>query len=109
MQSFLLLIFQFIVFWFIEAPKAMIAYFISFNNATIKFLSLFILIKTFFKPWKNEYREGLVGFSIIMGMIIKSMIIFFDIVVLLVLFIFELVAIFLFACWPVITVSLPFL
>jgi len=36
------------------------------------------MFKTFFKPWKNEYREGLVGFSIVMGMIIKSLFIFAD-------------------------------
>ena len=34
-------------------------------------LSVPILLKTFFKPLKNEYREGLVLFSIVAGIFIK--------------------------------------
>lgn len=49
-------------------------------------LSVPILLKTFFKPLKNEYRDGLVWFSIIMGMLVKSVILFVDFVILLVLF-----------------------
>jgi hypothetical protein len=37
-------------------------------------LSVPLLLKTFFKPLKNEYRQGLVWFSIIMGVIIKTFI-----------------------------------
>ena len=34
-------------------------------------LSVPLLFKTFFKPLKNEYRDGLVWFSIFAGMFIK--------------------------------------
>ena len=58
---------QFLKFWFIDAPRNLIAFFNSLNNAFLQLCSLPLLLKTYFKPWKNEYREGLVGFSIGMG------------------------------------------
>jgi hypothetical protein len=100
------LLVDFIKFWFIEAPVGLMEYFASLNTAAMKFLSLRILLVTFFKPWKNEYREGLVGFSIAMGMIIKSMFIVFDIVVLVALLLVETAMIALFVSWPIITVSM---
>ncbi|MDE2026384.1 MAG: hypothetical protein KGJ07_07865, partial [Patescibacteria group bacterium] len=69
-------------------------------------LSLRVLLVTFFKPWKNEYREGLVGFSIAMGMMIKSMFIGFDLLALLVLLLLETVAVAVFVSWPILTVAL---
>src|SRR5438105_3355529 len=99
MQNFLFLGYQLFAFWFVEAPKGMIDYFLSFNSAMLKFFSLQILLRTFFKPWKNEYREGLVGFSILMGMVIKGIVIFFDLLLFSFVFIFEIVLLFLFICW----------
>lgn len=49
-------------------------------------LSVPLLLKTFFKPLKSEYREGLVGFSIIMGIAVKS-------ILLLVTFAFLIIAV----------------
>lgn len=109
MQNFLLLLFDVIKFWFIDAPKGLIDYFFSLNTAFLKFFSLHILVSTFFKPWKNEYRDGLVGFSMIMGIAIKSFVIFFDIAILFVLLISEIIFIFLFIAWPAITVALLFI
>lgn len=98
------LVFDFFKFWFIEAPVGLMEYFASLNTAAMKFLSLRVLLVTFFKPWKNEYREGLVGFSIAMGMIVKSMFIFFDVLALLVMLVLETLVISLFLCWPIATV-----
>src|SRR5438067_1736140 len=109
MQNFLFLIFQYFSFWFVEAPKGMIDFFFSFNSALLKLFSLQILLRTFFKPWKNEYREGLVGFSIFMGMVIKGIIIFFDFLLFIICVAFEIVLLFLFICWPVATVAMLFL
>ncbi len=39
---------------------------------TVELLSVPILLKTLFKPIKKEYREGLVLFSIGMGIVIKA-------------------------------------
>lgn len=48
-------------------------------------LSVPLLIKTFFKPLKNEYRDGLVLFSIIMGMIIKLVLLLISFSILIIL------------------------
>jgi len=84
----------------------MLDYFFSLNTAVLKFLSLEILARTFFKPWKNEYREGLVGFAVFMGIFIKSMIIFFDLLILVLFISVEISMIFLFVSFPVITIGL---
>ena len=97
---------DFIRFWFIEAPVALMEYFASLNTAAMKFLSLRILLVTFFKPWKNEYREGLVGFSIVMGMLVKSTFITIDLLILFILLVLETATVAVFVSWPIITVGL---
>lgn len=47
-------------------------------------LSFPALLRTFFKPLKSEYREGLVLFSIFMGIIIKSIILIVSAIILLI-------------------------
>jgi hypothetical protein len=84
----------FLRFWFIEAPVSIIAYFASLNKAFLQVFSLSLLVKTYFKPWKNEYREGLVAFSIGMGMFIKTFVILVDLLLFIALFLVE-VALFL--------------
>lgn len=95
-----------IKFWFVEAPIAMVTYFASVNNAFLKLFSFFILTRTFFKPWKNEYRKGYVGFAIFVGMSIKSVVILFDLLGLLLLIFCEMVAIIGFVAWPFVTVGI---
>jgi|SRR3989338_10981722 len=91
----------FLKFWFLEAPRGLITFFASLNNAFLQLFSLPLLIKTYFKPWKNEYRKGLVGFSIAMGMFVKTFIIIVDVFLLFVLLIFELIFIISFVAWPI--------
>ncbi|MBI2034903.1 MAG: hypothetical protein HYT11_04190 [Candidatus Levybacteria bacterium] len=67
------------------------------------------MIRTFFKPIKNEYREGLVAFSIGMGMAVKSTIIFVNIFLFIGLLILEVAALFIFITLPLTTVLLLFL
>lgn len=98
----------FLKFWFFDAPWAQLVFFTSLNRAFLHLFSLPILVKTYFKPWKNEYREGLVGFSIGMGMFIKSTVILVDIVLLLMLVLFEILFITAFVAWPIATVYLLF-
>lgn len=98
----------FLNFWFFEAPKGFLAFFASFNHAFLELFSLPLLVKTYFKPWKNEYREGLVGFSIGMGMFIKTIVIVVDIVLLLSILLIELGVLLGFVLWPVGTVALLF-
>ncbi len=95
---------QFLKFWFIDSPRNLIAFFNSLNNAFLQLCSLPLLLKTYFKPWKNEYREGLVGFSIGMGIFIKTFVIAVDVVLCLLLLIAELCAVVGFIFLPFITV-----
>ena len=67
--------FVFLRFWYIESPREIIAYFWSLNISYFLLFSVPLLLRTFFQPIKNEYREGLVGFSRAMGMAVKSAII----------------------------------
>ena len=100
LQAYFSLIPDFFFFWFWKGPWAILGYFGSLNSATLKFLSLRLLISTFFKPWKNEYREGLVGFSIGMGIAIKTFVIIFDILILLLFVCIEFVVLTAFLAWP---------
>lgn len=78
MSALISLPFIFLKFWFVEAPLAILKYYGSLNTSFLHFSSLLLMIKTFFKPLKNEYREGLVGFSIGMGIVVKTVFIFVD-------------------------------
>lgn len=101
MWFYLVLPILFLRFWYLEAPIGLIRYFSSFNHAFLQMFSLGLLVKTFFKPWKNEYREGLIGFSQAMGMFIKSIVITIDILLLIVFLVIELVLFLAFVLLPI--------
>ena len=96
-------------FWYLEAPVNILKFFASLNKSFFGVFSLPLMIKTFFRPWKNEYREGLVGFSIIMGMIMKSLFIFADLLLLLVLILAEISVFLIFLILPITVFVLPFI
>lgn len=106
MKGLFLLPLIFLKFWFIEAPVILVTFFSSLNKAFLELFSLPLLLRTYFKPWKNEYRQGLVGFSIAMGMFIKTFAIIADLVLLIFLLGIELVLFVGFIIWPFITVYL---
>ena len=95
----------FLKFWFIEAPKSIWKYFASLNAAFLELFSLPLLVRTYFRPWKNEYRKGLVGFAIGMGITIKSFVILVDMLLFGVLLGVELLCLLLFVAWPFITLA----
>jgi len=99
----------FLKFWFIDGPIRLIQYFLSVNHVALQVLSLPLLIRTFFKPLKNEYRKGLVGFSIVFGIILKTALIISDLVLLGVIILIEIGAIAIFVFWPFLTFYLLFL
>lgn len=99
----------FVKFWYLEAPKDLIGFFASLNNSFIQLLSLPLLVRTYFKPWKNEYRKGLVAFSVAMGIFIKSFVIMADLILIILLFFLEIVLFVSFFLWPVATIFLLFL
>lgn len=90
----------FLRFWFVDAPIRLFQYFLTVNHAVLQILSLPLLIRTFFKPLKNEYRKGLVAFSVVFGMILKSVLIFTDIFILGFILFIEILFIGLFILWP---------
>jgi hypothetical protein len=106
MKSYAFLPLIFVKFWYIDSPVGMIKYFLSLNNAFFQLFSLPLLWKTFFKPLKNEYRQGLVRFSRFMGVLIKSVLIFVDVLLLILLISFELLIFISFLTFPILTVLL---
>lgn len=99
----------FFKFWYLEAPIGILGFFGSLNRAFLELFSLPLLVRTYFKPWKSEYREGLVGFSIGMGIFVKSLVIIADVVLLLLLLSFEIAFIIAFVVWPIWTLLLLFI
>ena len=108
MHNYLLLPVFIIKFWYVEAPYGIVAFFISLNKAFLEMFSLPLFLRTFFQPLKNEYRQGLVGFSRGMGMAIKSIFILVDLFLLVVLVAFEIVTVIGFLAFPLVTVALLF-
>lgn len=106
MTAYLALPFVLIKFWFLDAPLSLIAYFASLNGAFLKFFSVGILLNTFFKPLKNEYREGLVLFSRFAGMAIKSLFMLVAFILLAILVVFELLCVIAFVIAPIVAVLL---
>ena len=74
-----------VVFWYRDFFSGSIRLSLEIFSYTANLLSVPLLLKTFFKPLKNEYREGLVLFSRVMGMFIKSLILMVTIPILMLL------------------------
>ncbi len=109
MQGIISFPFIFLKFWYLEAPLNILRFFASLNKAFLEVFSLTLMIKTFFKPWKNEYRQGLVGFSIFMGIAIKSLFIFADLFLFICLIVLEIKFFFVFLMLPIIAFVIPFI
>src|SRR3972149_48018 len=71
--------FEFLTWWFIEAPTILLKILIWIFSAFVHLFAFKSLFTTFFKPWKNEYREGLVKTAIFIGAFFKSLLIIFDV------------------------------
>jgi hypothetical protein len=70
----------------------------------VSLLSLPLLVRTFFKPLKNEYRDGLVLFSVIFGMVIKSILISVSLGIVLIILCIECLVGILVASMPIILI-----
>jgi hypothetical protein len=99
----------FLRFWFFESPLALLQFFLSLNSSFFQLFSLPLLLRTFFKPLKNEYRQGLIGFSIAMGIVVKSVLIVADLAILLLLLLFEVTVFMAYFLFPFATIFLLFL
>lgn len=100
---------DFLKFWFFESPVAIFLFFASLNKAFLDLFSLPLFIQTYFQPIKNEYRQGLVGFSRALGMFVKTFLIIADVIALTILLAFEVVIFVAYVFFPIATVLLLFL
>ena len=108
-MNYALLPLLFLKFWFFESPIALYKYFSSLNKAFLHLFSLPLFLRTFFKPLKNEYRPGLVGFSRAFGIVIKSFVIVVDVMLFTLLLTFEILVFVSYVFLPIATVWLLFL
>jgi hypothetical protein len=109
MTAYLLLPLAFFRFWYFNAPIALAEYFFSINTAFFHVFSLPLFLRTFFRPLKNEYRPGLVGFSVGMGIVVKSVLIIFDLLLFCLLLGMEILFVVSFLLLPIITIWFLFL
>jgi hypothetical protein len=100
--------FTFLKFWYIDATVEIVSFFASLNNYFMQLFALPLCLRTYFKPLKNEYREGLVGFSRAMGIVVKTVFIITDLFIFTFLLLFEGVVVISFLVFPVITILLVF-
>ncbi|HLD01811.1 MAG TPA: hypothetical protein VJC10_02945 [Patescibacteria group bacterium] len=100
---------DFLHFWYIEAPATLITFFVSVNKAFFQLFSLPLLLRTFFQPLKNEYRQGLVRFSIVMGIIVKSCLITVNLLLLVILISIEVIVFAIVLLFPLLPIFLLFL
>lgn len=100
---------MFVKFWFFESPLEMLKFFVSLNMAFLHFFSLPLFLQTYFKPLKNEYRPGLVGFSRAMGVAIKTIFIIVDTILLTVLLAVETIIFVGYVFLPLATIVMLFL
>ncbi|OGH10299.1 MAG: hypothetical protein A2857_02535 [Candidatus Levybacteria bacterium RIFCSPHIGHO2_01_FULL_36_15] len=96
-------------FWYVEAPFGILKFYRSLYFYLLNMFSLKLLVLTFFRPVKNEYREGLIGFSIAFGMIVKSFLILISLFIILLVSFFEIIFLFGFLASPAILVYYLFL
>jgi hypothetical protein len=73
---------------------------------SLELLSVPLIFSTFLKPLKDEYREGLVAFSVFMGIVVKSLIILADLLILLFLGVTLLLIILIIAALPILLIIL---
>lgn len=109
MKSYIFLPLALVKFWFFEAPIEIFQFFGSINKAFFQLFALPLFIKTFFKPLKNEYRKGLVGFSRAMGIVIKSVFIVVDLIIFIPLLCIEVVVLVSFIAFPLLTIGFLFM
>jgi len=76
----------FLKFWYLEAPVSIIKQYGYLNRQFLHLFSLPILIRSYFKPWKNEYRKEFVAVAIGIGVFIKTFFIIADLFLFLMYF-----------------------
>lgn len=95
-------------FYYGDVTIGFLKHILSHIRYFIYMLSMPLLFKTFFKPLKGEYRNQLVVFSIVAGMIVKFVLLAVSTVLLLLFILFEFTFFALFLIFPFLVVYLFF-
>lgn len=61
-----------VVFYFYDLPRLLLHKFGQINEHLYNLFSIKLLLTSFFQPLKNEYHEGLVLFSRVAGVVVKT-------------------------------------
>ena len=104
MVAFLYYPFYLIAFWYRDVFGGLINFFILFNRYTVSLLSIPLLLRTFFKPLKNEYRDGLVVFSTVFGIFIKAFLVLITTSIVFVILLIEFLIALLIAFIPIVLI-----
>src|SRR3989344_455308 len=101
--------FIFLKFWYVEAPLRLIRQYTFLNRQFMHLFSLPILIRSYFKPWKNEYRKEFIVVAIGIGIFVKTFFIIADTILFLMLLLIEFIFLVFFLNWPFLTIVIFFL
>lgn len=96
-------------FWFIEAPITLSENLVKLTLALEHFLSVTLMLKTFFRPWKNERRKGYVIHAIAIAATLRFFLITLDLFLLAAVLTLGALATLLFVALPLIGIFLLFL
>lgn len=101
-MSFLYYPFLLLLFWYVELPLKLLLLFGNLNGYVLNELSIPLFLKTFFKPAKFEYREGLILFSIVLGIAFKSVLIVAGLFLFAIVLVVEVIFFFFVLLYPLI-------
>lgn len=96
----------YLTFWFVEAPIHLAEDLYKLLLALEHFLSLTLMFKTFFRPWKNERRKGYVIHAIAIAATLRLFLIILDIFLLTTVLLGGVILILAFVALPVLAVLL---
>jgi hypothetical protein len=105
---FVKLFYLYLAFWFIEGPIKLTRALFQLLSAFEHFLSLTLMVKTFFRPWKNERRKRYVAYAIGIAATLRFFLIILDLIFLALVLAIGMVLIILFLVVPLIAVFLLF-
>jgi hypothetical protein len=96
----------FIYWWFVTAPIQLLVFFFRYLTHLSQVLSLPLLVKTFFVPWKNENKKGYVAIARGIGMTVKTSVILADLMILIIFFMVEVSLFLLWMLLPILSIYL---
>lgn len=96
-------------FWYIDAFVMLLGVARQIFDFTLSLFSLPLLMRTFFRPIKNEYHKNLIVFSIIFGIAIKTLLIAVSLVFVCAVLVIEILLLFAFLLFPIGVIAMPFI